>query len=237
MSLSGETMKSSPYNSLLFVSLLLFSQVLLSQENLRTPNEIIRDLQDKLYVIGETSGKYEKFIEAEENAVSRLQEFMKSGDSEELVRAGKSGVTPLMNASFMGYSSIVEEMLKSEKVRQSINATDSKGWSAWTNANFAFRQAAWVCNPKIFESPFAYVPILVTQPYYTEYHENRYKNIRTQLEKNGAKADMKGQIQIWNETCKNQTDEFKSKVDETDDLLDLVLKEGEAVLTKLFNSQ
>lgn len=58
-------MKSSPYNSLPFVSLLLFSQLLFAQENLKTPNEIIRDLKDKLYVIGETSGKYEKFIEAE----------------------------------------------------------------------------------------------------------------------------------------------------------------------------
>ena len=143
-------MKSSPYNSLPFVSLLLFSQLLFAQENLKTPNEIIRDLKDKLYVIGETSGKYEKFIEAEKNAVSKLQEYMKSGDPAELVSASKSGVTPLMNASFMGYSSIVEEMLKSDKVRESINVTDSKGWSAWTNANFAFRQAAWICNPRIF---------------------------------------------------------------------------------------
>ena len=230
-------MKSSPYNSLPFVSLLLFSQLLFAQENLKTPNEIIRDLKDKLYVIGETSGKYEKFIEAEKNAVSKLQEYMKSGDPAELVSASKSGVTPLMNASFMGYSSIVEEMLKSDKVRESINVTDSKGWSAWTNANFAFRQAAWICNPRIFEDPFSYVPLLVTQPYYTEYHENRYKNIRTQLEKSGAKPDMKGLIQIWNKTCINQDPETKEKVDKTDDLLELVLKEGEKVLTDLMTKK
>ena len=230
-------MKSSPYNTLLFVSLLFFSQLLFAQENLRTPNQIIRDLKDKLYVIGETSGKYEKFIEAEKNAVSSLQMYMKNGDPAELVSASKSGVTPLMNASFMGYSSIVEEMLKSDKVRESINVTDSKGWSAWTNANFAFRQAAWICNPGIFEDPFSYVPLLVTQPYYTEYNENRYKNIRTQLEKSGAKPDMKGLIQIWNKTCINQDPETKEKVDKTDDLLELVLKEGEKVLTDLMTKK
>ena len=230
-------MKSSPYNTLLFVSLLFFSQLLFAQENLRTPNQIIRDLKDKLYVIGETSGKYEKFIEAEKNAVSSLQMYMKNGDPAELVSASKSGVTPLMNASFMGYSSIVEEMLKSDKVRESINVTDSNGWSAWTNANFAFRQAAWICNPGIFEDPFSYVPLLVTQPYYTEYNKNRYKNIRTQLEKSGAKPDMKGLIQIWNKTCINQDPETKEKVDKTDDLLELVLKEGEKVLTDLMTKK
>jgi hypothetical protein len=206
-------------------------------EEPRTPHQVIAELQQRMYAIGETTGRYADFIDAEQNAALAIRAYVKDGDSAALVEKNKSGDSPLMASAQMGYSSVVAELLKSEKVRLEIGAANPNGMSAWIYANMALRQAIWVCNPTVFKNPFSWVPVFVTQPYYLESAENPYKKTRRLLESAGARADMSRAKVVWQDTCKLQSDATRSRVQSSDDLLETVLKEGTEELKRFVVDQ
>lgn len=201
-------------------------------EEQKTPHKIISALQQRMYAIGETTGSKTNFDGAEQNAVNELKVYAENGDKKALIEKDKNGNTPLMAAALMGYSNVVSELLKSTIVRHSINEKSSKGGSAWLYANMAYRQSAWVCNPKVFQNIFALIPMLVTQEYYVKAQENPYKRIRTLLEKAGASDDLDQAKEFWNNTCLNQSDSTRKKIDSSNDVLETALTEGKISLEK-----
>ena len=199
-------------------------------ENLKKPHQIISDLRQRMYVIGETTGKLENFSDAEISAVSEIQDYVAGGDPAMLVEPDSTGQTPLMAAAYMGYADVVGELLKSDEVRRTMDDKNPKGLSAWIYANIAFRQALWACNPTVFNDVFRFVPLYVTQPYYLESSENPYRKTRRLLEAAGAKADMAQAKQFWQGNCKQQTAATRKKIQHSRDLLDTVLSEGAEIL-------
>ena len=205
--------------------------------NPKKPHQSIADLQQRMYAIGETSGRYSDFIDAEQNAVLEIRSYVAAGDPGALVEKNSAGDTPLMASALMGYSAVVGELLKSDRVRAAIEETNPKGMSAWIYANMAFRQAIWVCNPTVFKDPFSWVPLFVTQSYYVQSSENPYKKTRRLLEGAGAKASMNQAKAEWQETCKLQDENSRAKVQSSKDLLETVLAEGNEAQARFMAEQ
>lgn len=202
-----------------------------SGDSAKKPHQLINELRQRMYVIGETSGSYLGFIGAEHDAAEQIRNYIhRRIYPAGLVEKNDTGQTPLMAAAFMGYTEIVKELLKSDTVRQGINDINPQGLSAWLYSNLAFRQAAWACNPTVFDNPFGLVPLLVTQPYYLESAESPYKTTRRLLEEAGAKTDLAQAKQYWQNQCKQQTSATRKRVEESSDLLDTVLLEGSEIL-------
>ena len=196
------------------------------------PNKVINKLRQQMYTIGETSGKLEDFIEAERKAAIEIRSYIANGDLTGLNEKTQSGQTPLMAAAINGYSEIVIELLKSDQVRATINDTNPQGFSAWLHATWAFRQSIWACNPTVLKDPFAWVPIFVIQPYYTQSAENPYRKTRRLLEEAGAIPAPERAKQTWRDTCKLQDEQTRIKVEKSNDLLETVLVEGPSVFAK-----
>jgi ABC-type transport system substrate-binding protein len=203
----------------------------------KTPHQIINELQDRMYSIGETSGRFSDFVAAEERAAGEIDAYVASGITDGLVEKNSNGMTPVMSASFMGYPDLVIALLKSQTARAAIDDVSAKGISAWLYANLAYRQSMWICNPGALHDPFAFVPLFVTQPYYQQSAENPYKKIRQLLERAGAKADMARAKQFWQDNCKNQEAATRAKIAQGNDLLETVLTEGNAAMTRFISQQ
>lgn len=210
----------------------LISALATAGEEVKTPHKIIAALQQRMYAIGETSGSKINFDGAEQNAVNEIKLYVEKGDTNGLIEKDKNGNTPLMVAAMMGYSSVASELLKSSIVKNSINEKNPKGGSAWLYVNMANRQAAWVCNPQVFQNIFSLIPMLVTQEYYVKSEENPYKKTRNLLEKAGASGDAKEAKEFWNKVCINQGDSMRNKIDSSNDILETLLIEGKASLEK-----
>lgn len=222
----------SRFFSLLLCGLLLGNPCLsFGGETPKKPHQVINDLRQRMYVIGETTGRYSDFIDAELMATYAIRAYVDSStDPAALVERNESGQTPLMAAAFMGYPELVRELLKSGAVKRGIDDTNPQGISAWLYSNIAFRQALWACNPTVFNDVFRVVPLLVTQPYYLESSESPYKKTRSLLEDAGAKADLAQAKLYWLNNCKHQTKTTRKKVQASNDLLDTVLTEGAEAL-------
>ncbi len=89
----------------------------------------------------------------------------------------------------------------------------------------------WACNPTTFTDPFTFVPLVVTQPYYTESAENPYRRVRRSLQNAGAKTSLDKAKQLWQDTCKLQSERTRVKVQNSNDLLETVVAEGAETLT------
>ena len=218
------------------VSLELF-YVAVAADSPKKPHQIISDLRQRMYAIGETTGRLNDFVEAERRAATDIRSYIANGDSTALIEKNNLGQTPLMAAAFMGYPELVSVLLKSDNVRSSIDDVNPKGVSAWLYATMAFRQAMWVCNPTAFNDPFTWVPLLVTQPYYMQLSENPYRKTRRLLEEAGAKPDHERAKQFWQETCKLQNERTRTKVQESNDLLETLLTEGTETLARFLSEQ
>jgi hypothetical protein len=200
------------------------------------PLDIIRQLNDRMYVVGETSGRLEDFQSAVADARKELEGYASSGgDPAGFVQKDKenNGATPLIAAASAGYSDIVAELLKNERVVASVNDADRDGISPWAFANFALNEAIWVCNPTVFNDPFSYVPSFVKLPYYLGGTERPYAKTRRVLEAAGAKSDMAAARRLWLKTCKLATPESRQKVAQSQDLLTTIEAESERVVAAL----
>jgi hypothetical protein len=89
----------------------------------------------------------------------------------------------------------------------------------------------WACNPAVFEDPFKFVPMLVTQTYYMSGVAPPYKKTREALEKAGASSDAAKAKEVWLTTCKNQSDDTRTKVQASSDLQKTVQELWAADLT------
>ncbi|MDQ5946301.1 MAG: hypothetical protein QG619_1724 [Pseudomonadota bacterium] len=203
----------------------------------KKPHQVIADLRQRMYAIGETTGRFNDFVEAERKAATDIQTYIAGGDPTALIEKNNTGQTPLMAAAFMGYSELVSELLKSDNVRKSVDDVNPKGVSAWLYANMAFRQAVWVCNPTAFKDQFTWVPLFVTQPYYMQSAENPYRRTRRLLEESGAKTGLEQAKKLWQDTCKLQDERTSTKVQESNDLLETVLAEGAEKLARFLAEQ
>lgn len=218
---------------LLILSTLLLGNfgLALGAESPKKPHQVINDLRRRMYAIGETNPKLERFIEAEQKAAAEIREYVSGGDPSGLIEKNNTGQTPLIAAAFMGYSEVVSELLNSEAVKGAIDETNNMGMSAWLSSNIAYRQAMWACNPKVFDAPFTFVPLFVTQPYYLQ-SDGPYKKTRGFLEAAGAKVDLARAKQFWQDNCKSQSDVTRNRVQESGDLLETVLAEGAETLAR-----
>jgi hypothetical protein len=217
----------------LFCVLILVVSPAAATDTPRDPLAVLNSLADRVYSVGETSGKAADMIAAEEEAADEIRQYIGSGSTDGLFAKDKSMQSPLAAAAYMGYPDVVAALLTSKLVVAHINDADEMGVTPWIAANLAMKQSLWTCNPAVFEDPFKFVPMLVTQPYYISGAVPPYKKVRDELEKAGASSDMTKAKKIWLTNCKNQSAETRSKVEATTDLQKTVQELGAADLTSL----
>ena len=220
----------------LWISTLLFSTTGYAKPHPLTPESIIKKLMQRMYAIGETNPKYERFQLAQQKAAKLMREFMKTSKEKALfTQKNKQGQTPLMLASYLGYSQIIEVLLESKEVQASINTQKKNGLNAWVYVNLAMRQSLFACNEAISKNPFSFVPLAVTQPFYMQ--SNAYQKSRELLEKHGAKANIDNAKKIWNTFCSKQSLAVKQAVQNSDDLLQTLVEEGAKSLNSILNKR
>ncbi len=197
----------------------------------RDPLAVLNSLADQIYVVGETSGKAADMVTAEEKAAAEIRQYIGAGSTDGLLAKEKGKQSALAAAAYMGYPNVVAALLTSKLVVAHINDADEMGVTPWIAANLSMRQSLWTCNPAVFEDPFKFVPMLVTQPYYFSGAELPYKRAREVLEKAGASSDVTMAKKVWLTICKNQSDETRIKVQASTDLQKTLQELGAADLT------
>lgn len=185
----------------------------------REPMTVLNALADRMYALGETSGKASDMIAAEEKAAEEVRLYIASGATEGLLEKAKVQQSPLLAAAYMGYPNVVAALLASGLVRSHINDAGEMGLTPWIAANLSMKQSLWTCNPAVFDNPFKFVPMVVTQPYYLLNPAAPYMKTRELLEKAGAQADVAKAKEAWIANCKNQSPDAEAKVRASTDLL------------------
>jgi hypothetical protein len=163
----------------------------------RDPLAVINSLADQIYVVGETSGKAADMVAAEEKAADEIRQYIGAGSTDGLLAKEKGKQSPLATAAYMGYPNVVAALLTSKLVVAHINDADEMGVTPWIAANLSMRQSVWTCSPAVFEDPFKFVPMLVTQPYYLSGAVPPYNKAREVLEKAGASSDVTKAKEVW----------------------------------------
>ena len=197
----------------------------------REPMVVLNALADQIYVAGETSGKAADMVAAEEKAADEVRQYIRGGSTKGLLPREKGTQSPLAAAAYMGYPNVVAALLTSKLVLAHINDADAMGLTPWIAANMSMKQSAWTCNPTVFEDPFKFVPMLVTQPYYLSGEVPPYKRVRIVLENAGASSDMTKAKNFWLTNCKGQSEEARTRVQASTDLQKTVQERGAADLT------
>ncbi len=200
------------------------------------PHEIIRALRDKMYAIGETSGNVHNMNAAQELAVNAVMKFVDTTDNAALNEVDRNGQTPLISASWNGYDNVVKALLKNSDVRHSLEITDKDHVSAWIAANFAYRQSALGCNPDLLSEPFAFVPLMVTMPFYSDRSQARYVSIRKSLEEAGAKPQLASAKNLWIGNCKNANTELVGQIQRSEDLISTLSRVNEHIFTAMMTT-
>lgn len=195
----------------------------------RAPLAIVRQLADRIYVAGETNGSAAAMIAAEAQAAEDIRKYIASGATDGLL-ADSRGQSPLAMAAYLGYPNVAAALLTSREVRSHVNDADPNGITPWMAATLSMRQAMWACNPGVFENPFSFVPMLVTQPYYAGNPVPPYRRTREVLERAGARADMGKAKEFWLTRCTAQSAEARSEVQSSSDLQVTVQSLGAATL-------
>lgn len=216
-------------SSLIFFAMMTSGAI--ADEANPTPREIITGLADQLYIVGETTGKYRDFMSRVETARASIAAY--AGDPAEFTKADERGMTPLSIAAESGYAELVEELLKLDEVKASVNTPDTDGFTPWLSANFAFAEAGWVCSPSAFADPQRWVPTYVKLPYYKGEGEAKYIATRRLLEEAGAKPDIDGAKRLYLGFCKNATADSRAAIETSDDVLAAVRAEGDKALDQL----
>lgn len=195
---------------------------------------LLKKLANKMYVIGETTGKIESFRSEETIIAYRMSELGES-NPESLIQENELGQTPLMIASDLGYAKVVSKMLQVPIVVKNINKKDKRGMTALDYARFAKHQAIWVCNSLVFENPFVFVPYYVTKEYYDI--ESPYQKISRELKEAGANSKEETSKELWLGFCSNATEASKSRIKQSKDVLSEILKLGNEVYKDYINRQ
>jgi len=197
----------------------------------RDPMTVLNSLADRIYVLGETSGKAADMVAAEEKAADEIREYIATGATDGLLAKEQGKQSPLAAAAYMGYPNVVAALLTSHLVIAHMNDADEMGVTPWIAASLSMRQALWTCNPAIFNDPFKFVPMFVTQPYYLSQPMSPYTKTREVLEKAGAQSDAPKAKAVWLTNCKNQSDETRARVEASSDLQKTVQELASVALT------
>jgi hypothetical protein len=197
----------------------------------KDPSAILNALADRIYVIGETSGKGAEMIAAEASAADAIHRYISSGATDDLLAKEKGQLSPLAAAAYMGYPNVIAALLTSDVVKAHINDAEDRGLTPWIAATLSMRQSVAACNPSIWDDPFKFIPMLVTQPYYIANPSAPYAKTRMVLEKAGATSDPPKAKEVWLTICKNQSPDTRSKVQASTDLQKTVQEVGAAELT------
>ncbi|WP_244114946.1 hypothetical protein [Burkholderia cepacia] len=198
-----------------FLVSMLFTCGAAAADSRRAPMAVLSTLANRIYALGETSGNVEDMIAAEAKAADEVRQYVASGATDGLLALEKGKQSPLVTAAYMGYPNVVVALLTSNLVRAHINDADEMGLTPWIAANFSMRQSLWTCNPAVFDNPFKFVPLFVTQAYYISNPTPPYKKVREVLEEAGASSDLAKAKDVWLTNCKNQSPEAKAKVNRT----------------------
>ncbi|HYW56224.1 MAG TPA: hypothetical protein VE934_04650 [Polaromonas sp.] len=195
---------------------------------------VIENLRKKIQWISTQTASQADYRAAETESAEELRQLVAKDPSDRaLTRKDLDGVNPLMLASAHGFPGLVNELLKSEKVKASINDIGPNNTTSWMFANFAFRQTLWACRPQILSDPFSWVPIFQVQPYYKSPVEDKpYLQTRQALEKAGAKIDLSTAKNAWLERCPNSAIDTQVKVKGSSDLLLALEAEGDRILER-----
>lgn len=200
-------------------------------EEAPTPRAVIEALADRLYVIGETTGREAEFGAAAAAARLDLQAAIaRQGGGAALGRDEGGAAVLLIEAAFGGHAELVEELLSHKEVVAAIDTVGEGGLTAWQLANFAIQETIWACNATVFADPFKYVPRFVVLPYYRAGAEPAYVRTRRLLEAAGARADMAEARKLWLATCRFADPEARRKVEAGGDLLATVRAEGTRIV-------
>lgn len=192
----------------------------------KTPAAIIAALSDRIYVLGETTGDVGDMNAAEAKAAEEIRRYIASGANEGLLAADKGKQSPLATAAHMGYPNVVAALLTSAAVRSHVNEADTNGMTPWVASTLSLQQSAAACNASVFENPYAFIPLLVTQSYYAANPAAPYRTTRERLEQAGAAPDMAQARQVWDATCKNATPDAKARVQTAPDVQPAVQELG-----------
>jgi hypothetical protein len=195
------------------------------------PSAVLASLSDRIYVVGETTGNVTDMIAAEMTAAEEIRRYIASGATDGLVASGKEKQSPLVKAAYMGFPNVVAALLTSGVVRAHMNDTDEMRMTPWIASTLSMQQSAWACNPAIFENPFAFIPMLVTQAYYVSNPTPPYQAARAALEQAGASPTTVKAKDVWSTVCKNQSVEGKARVQSSTDLQKTVQELGLSALT------
>jgi hypothetical protein len=184
----------------------------------RGPAEILGAAADRIYAAGETSGRVTEMIAAEMSAADEMRRYVASGSIEGLLATDSSQQSALQTAAYLGYPDVVAALLTSPLVKAHINDTNATGLSAWIAATMSMRRSLWTCNPTVFNDPYRFVPLLVTQPYYTSNPVPPYARTRELLEQSGARPDASKAKELWLTVCKAASENSRSTVQNGADL-------------------
>jgi hypothetical protein len=211
-------------------ALLLYTGVAYAADVPRDPMTVLNALADRIYVLGETTGRAPEMVEAEKKAALEVRQYVASGQTEGLLAKEAGKQSPLSAAAYMGYPNVVAALLSSALVVRHINDAGEAGMTPWIAATFSARQTLSACNPAVFADPFKFVPMLVTQPYYLS-SPAPYTETREILEKSGALPDVAKAKDVWLASCKNQSDQTRTAVQASTQLQKTLQELGAAELS------
>jgi len=198
-----------------------------------TAQQIIVDLSSLLYIIGETSARSDEMELAQTNAAAQMQSLLDGIDDAKMVEPDSSGNTPLSQAAAHGYHELVATLLQSKAVRASIDTRDTSGLSAWDHANLSLPRTALICNPSLMQNPFAFIPLMVTMPFYAS-EPDRYILTRELLARAGATGNSDTARTFWLDKCEYQSESVRQRVTESDDLLEALTAENSDFFNAIF---
>lgn len=192
---------------LLLLSSPCFSQTVPSQSVFEDAEKMVREKNFSDFLKDRLSEQHSPdFYQTTRNNVfyNTLRESIARKETDWLLQKDKEGNTPLMLAAYHGMFDIVEILLTVPDVRESVNATNTKGMSAWLFSTYAFGMTTPLCQPELGNDVSFVFDLMSKSNYYTN-SPNPYKMTRDILEQNGALGNMEDAKRGWRVVCPKST--------------------------------
>lgn len=194
-------------------------------------------LHDRMYTIGETSGRLADWEAVIACAAVHIVDRM--GDPErhgELLANVTPEATPLTFAAVNGYPAVVRVLLRFAPVVEHLEDPGPYELTPWQLANLAPNLTMLAINPTVVSSPFRLVPYLVKTTYYGDDTIRPYHAVRDHLAGAGAATDIEP-VRAFILTMDVCSDPVKERVRNADDVLstlrDIVLTDPDHGLPSL----
>lgn len=175
----------------------------------RDIKSVLQEARKKNYVVGERTGNPSEMRSNVRIAAEEVRAYVRI-DPKYATKADPQGYSPLVMAAHYGYFEVVEALLESPEAVASIDVKDARGLSAFETASHHIAQTAWVCQPKMLDNPFAFVPFYVQLPYYEEY--DPYGRILSLLKSKGSNGAPTDGRSSWLSYCDSADENFRESV-------------------------